>query len=37
MAGRDGAAADAAWARIESLYRLAGLPDADRLHRRPAA
>jgi tetratricopeptide (TPR) repeat protein len=37
MAGRDGAAADAAWARIESLYRQAGLPDADRLHRRPAA
>jgi tetratricopeptide (TPR) repeat protein len=32
----DSAAADSAWKRIERLYALAGLPDEDRIHRRPA-
>jgi hypothetical protein len=31
----DTAAADAAWTRIENLYSTAGLPDGDRIHRRP--
>jgi hypothetical protein len=37
LAGRgDAAGASAAWARIEDLYNAAGLPEEDRIHRRPA-
>ena len=37
MADRgDTAAAGAAWARVESLWSAAGLPEEDRIHRRPA-
>jgi len=36
LAGRgDAEAASAAWDRIEDLYNAAGLPDEDRIHRRP--
>jgi DNA-binding SARP family transcriptional activator/tetratricopeptide (TPR) repeat protein len=36
LTGRgDAAAASAAWDRIEDLYNTAGLPDEDRIHRRP--
>jgi tetratricopeptide (TPR) repeat protein len=36
LAGRgDAEAASAAWDRIEGLYNAAGLPDEDRIHRRP--
>lgn len=34
-AGRDDAAADSAWTRIEALYDAADLPDAERIYRRP--
>lgn len=35
MADRDNAAAAAAWTEIESIYTAAGLPEEDRIHRRP--
>lgn len=33
--GGDAAGADGAWARIEAIYDAAGLPQEDRLYRRP--